>query len=59
MIVEMLVIGMFQENSYVAGCEKSKGAMVVDPGDDAEVILVALDRLGLTVELIVVTPAST
>ena len=55
MIVEMLVTGMFQENCYIAGCEESKKALIVDPGDDAEDILAALDRLGLTAELIVIT----
>ena len=55
MIIEMLVTGMFQENCYLVGCEETKGAMVVDPGDDAEDILKAIDRLDLRAKLIVIT----
>ena len=55
MIVETFVTGMFQENCYIAGCEDTNEAMIVDPGDDAEDILAALDHLGLTAKLIVIT----
>lgn len=55
MILEGFPTGMFQENCFIAGCEKTKEAMIVDPGDDAKEILVALERHKLTAKLIVVT----
>ncbi|MFQ6019503.1 MAG: MBL fold metallo-hydrolase [Dehalococcoidia bacterium] len=55
MILETIVTGVFQENCYVVGCDETGEAMVVDPGDDHEDILAALDRLGLTARLIAIT----
>jgi glyoxylase-like metal-dependent hydrolase (beta-lactamase superfamily II) len=55
MIVETIVTGVFEENCYVIGCDETREAMVVDPGDDHEDILAALDRLGLTARLIAIT----
>jgi hydroxyacylglutathione hydrolase len=55
MILEGLVVGMFQGNCYIAGSETTHEAMIVDPGDEAERILAALEQRGLTARLIVVT----
>jgi len=55
MIIEMLVTGVFQENCYLVGCEDSKEAMVVDPGDDPADVLKAIERLDLKANLIVIT----
>jgi glyoxylase-like metal-dependent hydrolase (beta-lactamase superfamily II) len=55
MILEGFPTGMFQENCFIAGCAETKDAMIVDPGDDAEQILAALERNDLTAKLIVVT----
>jgi len=55
MILEGFPTGMFQENCFIAGCAETKEAMIVDPGDDAEQILAALERNDLTAKLIVVT----
>ena len=55
MILEGFPTGMFQENCFIAGCADTKEAMIVDPGDDAEQILAALERNDLTAKLIVVT----
>jgi glyoxylase-like metal-dependent hydrolase (beta-lactamase superfamily II) len=46
---------MFQENCFVAGCERSREALVVDPGDDLEHILATLESHKLTAKLIVCT----
>jgi hydroxyacylglutathione hydrolase len=55
MILKGLVTGMFQENCFVAGCERSREALVVDPGDDLEHILATLESHQLTTKLIVCT----
>ena len=55
MILQGLVTGMFQENCFIAGCDRSREALVVDPGDDLEHILATLERHQLTVKLIVCT----
>jgi glyoxylase-like metal-dependent hydrolase (beta-lactamase superfamily II) len=54
-MVETFVTGIFQENCYIAACEETTETMIVDPGDEAEDILAALERLGLTAKLIVIT----
>ncbi len=55
MILEGLVVGMFQSNCYVVGAEASREALVVDPGDEGGRILKTLERLGLTAKVIAVT----
>lgn len=55
MILEGFPTGIFQENCFIAGCDTTKEAMIVDPGDDAKEILAALERHKLTAKLIVVT----
>jgi glyoxylase-like metal-dependent hydrolase (beta-lactamase superfamily II) len=55
MILEALVVGMFQSNCYLVGSEATREAMVVDPGDEGSRILKTLERRDLTAKLIVVT----
>ena len=55
MILEGLVVGMFQSNCYIVGSETTREAMIVDPGDEAERILATLERHNLSAKLIVVT----
>jgi len=55
MILEGLVVGMFQSNCYVVGSEATREALVVDPGDEADRILATLKRHNLEAKLIVVT----
>ncbi len=55
--VRMLTVGLLQTNCYVASCEETKDAIVIDPGGDAEAILRAVEADGLTVRLIVDTHA--
>lgn len=44
MILKMLVVGPIQANCYILGCERTKEAAVVDPGDDVDEILMTLSR---------------
>ena len=57
MIVKMLPVGPLQANCYIAGCEKTRQAVVIDPGDEAQRILRAIQDLGLTATAILLTHA--
>jgi glyoxylase-like metal-dependent hydrolase (beta-lactamase superfamily II) len=57
MILERLTVGQLQVNCYILGCERTRQALVVDPGDEAERILAALREAELTVTHIVLTHA--
>ncbi|MGO9287544.1 MAG: MBL fold metallo-hydrolase [Polyangia bacterium] len=57
MIHEILPVGMLQCNCSVFGDEKSREALVVDPGDDIARVLEVVKRHGLTVKAIVITHA--
>jgi hydroxyacylglutathione hydrolase len=55
MIHEIFPVGPLQCNCSVIGDEKTREAMVVDPGDDIERVLAIVQRHGLTVKQIVIT----
>src|SRR5215813_5972979 len=57
MIHEILPVGILACNCSIFGDEQSREAMVVDPGDDIDQILVTLNRHGLSVTAIVITHA--
>ncbi|MHC4471535.1 MAG: MBL fold metallo-hydrolase [Planctomycetota bacterium] len=48
MIVEPIVVGMFQENTWVVVCEETREAVIIDPGDEAERIADLLEQLDAT-----------
>jgi glyoxylase-like metal-dependent hydrolase (beta-lactamase superfamily II) len=45
----MFTVGPVQENCYVVRAKGSERAVIVDPGDEAERIIGALEALGITV----------
>jgi glyoxylase-like metal-dependent hydrolase (beta-lactamase superfamily II) len=55
MILETLIVGALQVNCYLLGCEQTRRAVVIDPGDSARAIQAVLRRHNLTVDRIVVT----
>jgi hydroxyacylglutathione hydrolase len=57
MILETLAVGMLEVNCYVLGCERTRRAVVIDPGDEAPAILAVLQRHGLTLDRILATHA--
>ncbi len=57
MIVIRLVVGPLEVNCYIVADEKTKDAVVIDPGDDAEEILKIIREKGLKVRYIVNTHA--
>lgn len=54
-IVETFPVGPLQCNCTILGDERTRTAVVIDPGDEVEHITAVLDRLGLTVAAIVAT----
>jgi hydroxyacylglutathione hydrolase len=56
-IVKVLPVGPIQTNCYVVGCEKTRLAAVIDPGDEAERILEVIQGSGLTVTHVLLTHA--
>lgn len=57
MILEILVVGSLQVNCYIIGCEKTKEAVVIDPGDNYDNIAKVLDDNDLDLKYIVITHA--
>jgi hydroxyacylglutathione hydrolase len=57
MIIEEIVVTAFQQVSRVVGCGETRRAVCVDPGDDAERIVAALERHGLDLQAIALTHA--
>jgi glyoxylase-like metal-dependent hydrolase (beta-lactamase superfamily II) len=55
MILEMLTVGPFQENCYVIGDEETGEGAVVDPGDEAARIALAVERTNLEIGQILIT----
>ncbi len=57
MIIEQITVTAFQQHTRVVGCEKTKKAICIDPGDDSESIGRAIDRHGFELQAIAVTHA--
>jgi glyoxylase-like metal-dependent hydrolase (beta-lactamase superfamily II) len=57
MILEMLTVGPFQENCYVVGDQESGIGALIDPGDEAARITMAVEETGLDIGSIIVTHA--
>ncbi len=55
MILETIVVGPLQVNCYLVGCEQTRMAAVIDPGDDVERILEGLKKLNLKAAYIINT----
>lgn len=55
MIIKTLEVGPIMANCYILGCEKTKEAVVIDPGDDADTILMTLAKASLTVKYLINT----
>ncbi len=51
----MFTVGMVQENCFLFRRDGSDSALLVDPGDEAEVLLGAIDELGVKLEGILLT----
>jgi len=56
-ILETFPVGILQCNCSIVADETSREAMVIDPGDEIDHILVRLSALGLTLKQVVITHA--
>lgn len=55
LIVKRLPVGLILTNCYIVGCEETKEGAIIDPGGDAELILAAVEELGLTIKYVINT----
>jgi hydroxyacylglutathione hydrolase len=55
--IEMLPVGMFQSNCYVVSCSDTREGVIIDAGDEADLILNTIDRLHINVKGILQTHA--
>ncbi|MGO9499498.1 MAG: MBL fold metallo-hydrolase [Solirubrobacteraceae bacterium] len=54
--VRMFTVGPVQENSFIVRRKDATNALIVDPGDEADKLLAAIENLGIeTVEAILIT----
>jgi hydroxyacylglutathione hydrolase len=57
MIIETQAVGPFFKNGYVVGCEQSREAVIIDPGDEVVELLAFAERHALVIRHILLTHA--
>jgi glyoxylase-like metal-dependent hydrolase (beta-lactamase superfamily II) len=57
MIVESQAVGPFFKNGFVVGCERTRDAVLIDPGDEVASLLAFAERETLTIRHILLTHA--
>lgn len=57
MIVENIVVGAFACNCTIIGCEETKEALIIDPGDEPQKILKVLEKYDLKPKYLIHTHA--
>lgn len=57
MIIKQLPVGPIQANCYIVGCQETKEGIVIDPGDEPDRILAAVEATGLSIKYILNTHA--
>ena len=57
MILEMLTVGPFQENCYVIGDQETGAGAIIDPGDEAARIALAVEQTNLEITQVLITHA--
>lgn len=55
MILEKVAVGPLMVNCFVIGCEKTRKGIVIDPGEDAELIFSAIEKHSLSIDKILLT----
>ncbi len=55
LILKALAVGPIMANCYILGCEDTKSAAVIDPGDDADRILMKLAEDNLKLQYVINT----
>jgi len=57
MILEVRAVAPFYKNGFVVGCERTREAIIIDPGDEADELLGAVRDLEVDVQSILLTHA--
>jgi glyoxylase-like metal-dependent hydrolase (beta-lactamase superfamily II) len=57
MILEVRAVPPFYKNGFVVGCERTREAVVIDPGDEVDELLAAVHQRELQVSYILLTHA--
>lgn len=57
MLLEIRAVPPFHKNGFVVGCETSRQAVLIDPGDEVEMLLDIVTRQRLSVTYILLTHA--
>lgn len=57
MIIEEITVTAFQQHTRIIGCEDTRQAICIDPGDEAERIVETLERFNLKLQAIALTHA--
>lgn len=57
MIIKTIAVGPLDVNCYILGCEDTKEAAIIDPGDNADEIIKVIDKEGLNPRFIINTHA--
>lgn len=55
MILKSLIVGPLEVNCYILACERTKEGIVIDPGDEPQEVLKAIDLEGVSIREIVAT----
>ena len=57
MIIESRAVGPFMKNGFIVGCEETREAVLIDPGDEVQSLLAFVERQRLEVRHILLTHA--
>ena len=57
MIIEEITVTAFQQHTRIVGCEKTARAICIDPGDDSQAIVQAIDKHDFQLQAIACTHA--
>lgn len=57
MILEVRAVAPFYKNGFIVGCERTREAIVIDPGDEADELVAAVRDLDVDVRMILLTHA--
>jgi glyoxylase-like metal-dependent hydrolase (beta-lactamase superfamily II) len=57
MILETRAVPPFMKNGFVIGCEETREGVVIDPGDDVDLLLEAVEQHGLAIRYVLLTHA--
>jgi len=57
MLMEVRAVGPFFKNGFVLGCEDTREAVLIDPGDEVDDLLAAAERQSLAIRHILLTHA--